>query len=192
MSPELKFAHLSPETWNALGDLKRTGWVNRGVKNPESVAEHTISLLNLASSFENLSDAEKDGLLEMLEVHDWPEALHGDEVILTKNSEEKARLKAIKFQNEKQALKTICSAIGDDGDKIFNLWLRFEQSSDVAAVFARQLDKYQAIEKSFEYEKAQRTPLFKEFFDYYFNTFTNLILLERLNSMMSEWKGLSK
>ena len=188
---ELKFANLAPGVWKALADLKRTGWVKRGVENPESVQEHTISLLKLASSFEDLSDTEKDGLLEMLEVHDWPEALHGDEAIITKDPEERARLKAIKFDKEHEALKTICGPLGVSGDKILNLWLRFEKSPDEAATFARQLDKYQAIEKAFEYEKSQGLLLFKKFYDGDIERITHPILVERLDDMMVEWKTLS-
>ncbi len=172
--------------------LERTGWVKRNVENPESVQEHTISLLNLASSFYDLSEVEKDGLLDMLEIHDWPEALHGDEAIITKDPEERVRLKAIKFEKEHEALRKICEPLGDDGLKILNLWLRFEKSPDDAASFARQLDKYQAIEKAFEYEVSQGQSLFKRFYDGDIQRISHPILLKRLDEMMETWKVSSK
>ena len=39
----LKYASLVPDVWQALNEIPRTGWVNRKVKNPESVQEHTVS-----------------------------------------------------------------------------------------------------------------------------------------------------
>lgn len=188
---KLKFADLAPETWEALGKLPRTGWVSRGVKNPESVKEHTVSLIELAASLEGLSDAEKKGLSDMLEIHDWPEALHGDEVILTDDEEKRKSLKAAKFENEHQALATICGKLGMAGGGIMDLWLRYENSEDDAASFARQLDKYQAVEKALEYEKDQKIPLFKEFLDHSRKYISHPVLLKKIEQMEAEWRSFS-
>ena len=187
--PDLRFANLAPEVWNALGELKRTGWVNRGVANPESVQEHTIALRNIAASLDGLSEQEKEGLLDMLEIHDWPEAIHGDEVILSTDENELKSLKATKFEKEKMALAQICERLGEDGKEIMGLWLRFETSSDEAASLAKQLDKYQAIEKVLEYEKAQGIPLFKEFLDYSRKSITHPILLKKLEKLEEEFEN---
>jgi 5'-deoxynucleotidase YfbR-like HD superfamily hydrolase len=44
----LRLETVAPDVYQSLDDLKRTGWVNRGVENPESVKEHTEALLVLA------------------------------------------------------------------------------------------------------------------------------------------------
>ncbi len=185
-TPNLTYAHLAPEVWAALGKIPRTGWVNRHVKNPESVQEHTIALRELASSFKDLTEDEKDGLLNMLEIHDWPEVIHGDQAIVTNDEEEKRLLKATKYEKEKEALTTICARLGEDGKKIMDLWLRFENSNDPAASFARQLDKYQAIKKALEYEHAQGIALFKEFLDYDRKRITHPILVKGPQELESE------
>lgn len=188
----LKFIDLAPDVYDRLDKLKRTGWIDRGVTNPESVKDHTVSLRNLASSLEGLSAEEKDGLLDMLEVHDWPEAIHGDEVILSENEEELTSLKTIKFEKEKIALSSICEHLSEQGKDILDLWLRFETSTDKAASFARQLDKYQAIEKALEYEKAQGIEgLFMEFLNYETGrkSITHPILLERIEKLKQEFEN---
>jgi len=184
--PDLSFAHLAPEVWESLGKIKRTGWVKRGVENPETVQEHTIALRELAWSF-GLEEEVKKGLIEMLEAHDWPEAIEGDQVIVTSDQEEKRRLKLEKFKKEKKALEEICAPMGSIGEKIMALWLRFEESDDKIATFARELDKYQAIEKSLQYEKEQRILCFKEFFDYNGPNITDRILLKKLSELKEEW-----
>jgi putative hydrolases of HD superfamily len=142
MEPLLKLEPIAEKVYQSLQDLKRTGWVMRGVKNPESVKEHTEALILLAKELTpELSSNETDGLLEMLEVHDWPEALHGDEVILELKPNERKALKDVKFVNEQKALAEICAEL-PNGNEIMSLWLRFENSDDPAAVFGRQLDKY--------------------------------------------------
>lgn len=181
--PDLQFAHIAPEVWEALRKLPRTGWVKRGVENPESVQAHTIALREIAHSLKSLSETEKKELVDMLEVHDWPEAIHGDQVIVTHDEEERKSLKADKFEQEHQILISICKGLGADGATILNLWLRFETSDDELATLGRQIDKYQAIEKALEYEKSQGIPLFKEFLEYARKDINHPLLLEKIKRL---------
>lgn len=116
---ELRYAHLAPEVWDELGKIERTGWVMRGVKNPETVQEHTLGVRKLAlSMFKELpefTDADRQDLLNILEIHDWAEAIHGDEAIVTEDMEERKTKKAKKFENELAAMTKICDAIGGGG-----------------------------------------------------------------------------
>ena len=190
---ELAFAQLAPEVWNELSKLQRTGWVQRGVENPETVAEHTMALKRLGKILGEFSETERKELLDMLEVHDWPEAVHGDEVILHNGDDSVyASLKSTKFEKEQNALRPICEKMGSVGKTIFNLWMRFETSDDAVANFGRQLDKYQAVEKALEYEREQRIELFREFFDYSKKYIMHPILVEQLERLEEEWKRLSK
>ena len=183
----LKYAHLVPHIWEALANLQRTGWVMRKVQNPESVQEHTIALKKLASelasSLTDFTEEEKEDLFDMLEVHDWSEAIIGDEVIYTYDVEEKKKLKEAKFQREKETMAEISGQLGEVGKKIFDLWMRFETSDDQVAQFARELDKYQAIEKAMEYQKAQGIPLFQEFYDYSSPSITHPVIMERMEKL---------
>ena len=179
----------APEVYEALHDLKRTGWVNRGVEDPESVKEHTEALMRLADELSHhLSDEEREGLIEMLEVHDWPEAVGGDQVIVELTEEIREKLKANKFEMEKEILREMCNGI-QGGEEIMNLWLRFEKSDDPAAVFGRQLDKYQAVAKALEYERAQNIPLFEEFYEYALNFINHPVLVEKMNDLRESWEN---
>jgi putative hydrolase of HD superfamily len=179
----LKLEKVAPAVYQLLQDLKRTGWVDRGVENPESVKEHTEALVKLAEELVPfLTEEEVDGLMDMLEVHDWPEAIHGDEVILELNPDDRKALKEAKFENERKALAKICEDI-PNGEVIMDLWLRFENSNDPAAEFGRQLDKYQAVEKALEYEQAQGIALFDEFLTYSINFIHHPVLLQRIEQL---------
>lgn len=198
-TPDLKFAHLAPKIWEALGsyELRRSGWVKRGVKNPETVQEHTTSLRDLAFSlFNEITSDERRDLLDMLELHDWAEAVVGDEIIVTENVEDRAQLKKDKMQREFDAMVEICEGVGGaTGDRMLELWTRFETSpDDPAAVFGRQLDKYQAIERALDYEKTQNIPLFREFKDYAERAgqITHPVLLKKLEDLENEWKLIAR
>lgn len=185
--PSLRFALLSPFVWNKLKNLQRSGWVKRGVKNPESVADHIISLREIGYTYNNLSTKDRNDLIDMLEVHDWPEAIHGDEIIVTQNMEDRKKLKAIKFEKERKALIEICNNIAEHGDTILNLWLRFETSDDDIATLGRQIDKYQAIEKALEYEKTQGISSFQDFLNYARKDIHDSTLLKRIEALELEF-----
>src|SRR3989338_2226951 len=61
-----------------LKNIKRTGWKLMGIKNPESVAEHSFRLAVMAFALAPRFglDAEKCAVLAL--IHDLPEALAGD------------------------------------------------------------------------------------------------------------------
>ncbi len=189
-SPELKFAHLAPEVWQKLAEIPRTGWVKRDIENPETVQEHTIALKALAGSVSDslteFSLDDKQDLLDILEVHDWAEAIDGDKVTVTSDLVERKKLKEEKFASERDAMAKITESLGVEGSVIFDLWLRFELSDDRVADLARQLDKYQAIEKAYEYEKSSGKPLFKEFADYAAKDITHPVLVERIAKLSAD------
>ncbi len=116
----------------------------------------------------------------------WPEALHGDEVILEIDLLKRKALKEVKFENEKRALETICAEL-PNGEEIVQLWLRFEHSDDPAAKFGRQLDKYQAVEKALEYEQSQGIILFESFLGHALNFIDHKVLLERIEQLKIRW-----
>lgn len=179
----LKRESAAPQVYALLQGVERTGWVERGVKNPETVKEHTEALLKLGNELlDFLKEEETDGLLDMLEVHDWPEAIHGDEVVLITPDDDKKTELEEKFKNEARALEELCKDL-PNRQEIIDLWYRFETSNDPAAVFARQLDKYQAIEKAWEYEQVQGILLFEEFLTYSITFIKHPVLLERIERL---------
>ncbi|MFA6524021.1 MAG: HD domain-containing protein [Candidatus Paceibacterota bacterium] len=183
---ELKYAKLFPDLWKALDEIPREGWVRREVKNPETDQEHTISLRNLViSMIDRLTEFSVNEILElldMLEVHEFPEIIDGDKVIVTYDQKEKERLKAEKFNSEFKAMIKICKDLPSPyGKEIFFLWLRFEKGKGKVPVLARQLDKYQAMEKAFEYQNiGWPKVLAKAFIDYSRDVIIHPVLKEKM------------
>jgi 5'-deoxynucleotidase YfbR-like HD superfamily hydrolase len=117
----------------------------------------------------------------MLEVHDWPETIIGDEVIVTYDKKEKEKLKDSKFQRELEAmLKIIFSAKSNLDAEVLRLWTYFEKRQDEKSLFARQIDKYQSIEKAWEYQQKGENVLVQDFIDYYREDITHKILKEKM------------
>lgn len=185
---KLLYTESAPDVWNELSKLERSGWVKRDVENPETVAQHTVSLMELAKSIEDrLEDEDLDDLLRMLEVHDWPESKTGDEIVVERDTEKRKELKKNKLERERSVMIEICSSVQDLGDEILSLWERFETSEDPTATLARQLDKYQAVEKALVYEFEQGIKCFNEFYEYALLQIDHPLVLEMMESQKRKW-----
>lgn len=104
---QLHYQDSAAHVYEKLKQIERTGWVMSNVPNPETVFDHTVALLDLAERLQAqlaLSAEEFADLLHMLEIHDWAEALAGDEVILDADPNSFTDEKALKQAKERQAL----------------------------------------------------------------------------------------
>lgn len=154
-------------TAGKLKEVKRQGWVERGVQQGESVAEHSFRLALLAMVF-----AERKGLdvckaVKLALVHDLPEAVCGDvasrvkeEMEAVSNGEKKAR--------EEKALGELVKGLSEGlAGEIKELWLEFEEGKSAEAVLVRELDRLEAIFQAQEYEKKGNFKVaLQEFYDY--------------------------
>ncbi|CAM9785815.1 unnamed protein product [Discosporangium mesarthrocarpum] len=146
-----------------LKNLKRTGWVHRGVSLPESVSDHMYRMA--AASF-MITDPtlDRSRIMKLAIVHDLAEALAGDIAPFQKVPKEDKR------RMEEEALDTICSKIGGDpvghaiGEEIKGLWKEYENCSSGEASVAKDLDKFEMIVQADEYEQGQGMDL-SEFFE---------------------------
>jgi putative hydrolases of HD superfamily len=162
---------------DSLYGIFRTGWVNRDVKNPESVGEHTDELVTLAEKHFNI-----EGLSMMLKIHDWPESNKkiGDRRTDRFCSKKDRWSKKKKYLAELKAMRRICLKFGVAGKEILSLWLEFEERKTHRAKIAYQLDKFQAIKKAIEYEKRGESVVSQEFIDDSKGKITSLVILQML------------
>lgn len=168
IQPPLRFPIGTESIWSALSALPRTGWVQWGIPNPESVADHIVAIRSLALTWReniDLSDLEFSDLLAIVEVHDWPEAIVGD-LVIKGDERDVIGLRTDKRNREKIAMVELCQG------KIFGaetlaLYERYEMNADKAARYAKQLDKLQAVLLAAQYEKQyHKSGLLQEFITY--------------------------
>mmetsp|Transcript_30965 Transcript_30965/g.29576 ORF Transcript_30965/g.29576 Transcript_30965/m.29576 type:complete len:198 (-) Transcript_30965:45-638(-) len=150
-----------------LKTLKRTGWVNNNVFEPESVADHMYRMSMLTFMLVD-TDIKRDHLMKVCMIHDLAEALVGDITPYDGVSKEDKR------KLEEDAMHKIvadleCQIIGNE---ILSLWLEYEEGTTKEAVLAHQLDKFEMITQAVEYEKSQGKKL-DRFFSCYPDSFTH-------------------
>jgi len=149
-----------------IGKLKetiRTGWVKKGVPNPESVAEHTyrVALLALILSPQLKINQAKSVKISL--IHDLGEVLAGDivwekgKLIISSQKE--------KHETEKVAIKNLFKE-NPSFKEYIELWEEFEAQDTKEAKAVKLFDKLEMLIQAYEYEKRKlnKEPL-QEFWD---------------------------
>jgi len=164
-----------------LKKQKRSGWVLREVKNPETIAEHSfrVAIMGwlLAEKKEKLNI---ERIIKMALIHDICELYAGDitpyDSILPKNKKDlrklmrtnprfsntkKRELALEKHKKEWQALVKITSKLERNlREEILNLWLDYEEGLTKEGRFLRQVDKVENLLQALEYwEKNKNFPI---------------------------------
>ena len=126
-----------------VGKLKRTkrsGWVHRGVEEPESVADHSYRMA-MCSFLCQGGGYDTTRVLKIAVVHDLAESLVGDLAPHHGVSkEEKARL-------EQAAMERICGTIGDAGisEEILGHFRDYEERGSPEAQLVAEIDKFEMV-----------------------------------------------
>ena len=126
-------------SWFELKSLPRTGWIQNGVNNPESVASHSwgMSLLAMKLCPENL-DLSK--VLQICIVHDLPESIVGDITPYDGVSKDEKR------KMESDAMNSVAP-------EFFELWKEYEDQSSEEARFVKRMDKLDMSVQAMIYKK---------------------------------------
>ncbi|XP_014509343.1 HD domain-containing protein 2 homolog [Vigna radiata var. radiata] len=142
-----------------LKTTKRTGWLRKGVKNPESIADHMYRMSLMALIAPDVPGFDRNKCIKLAIVHDMAEAIVGD-ITPTDGVSKKE-----KTYLEKTALDEMCEVLGGGpaGKEIIELWMEYESNFSLEAKFVKDLDKVEMILQAFEYEDGQGKNL-EEFF----------------------------
>ncbi|KAG9148732.1 hypothetical protein Leryth_013413 [Lithospermum erythrorhizon] len=143
-----------------LKTTKRTGWVRRDVKGPESIADHMYRMGLMALITPDIPGVNRDKCIKMAIVHDLAEAIVGD--IAPSDGVPKAE----KSRLEREALDHMCKLLGGgaSADEIRELWMEYEANASPEAKVVKDLDKVEMILQALEYEKGN--PLIHSIFQY--------------------------
>ncbi len=143
-----------------LKQLLRTGWVDHGVTNPESVAEHCFGVGLLAALLAEGRELELEKVLLIALVHEVCEVRTGD---LTPHSGVSA---AEKQRREVEAAEELLGAIDPSG-RLLELWKDFEFQRTAEGRFVKQIDRLEMVFQARVYEAQGRAEkALDQFYDY--------------------------
>ncbi|MBN1837279.1 MAG: HD family hydrolase [Spirochaetales bacterium] len=146
----------------ALKNLPRSGWLLRGVRNPESIADHCfrVTLLCMLLVDDLLAEGERldaERVLRMAVLHELGEARLGD-IPYTAG---RWLGESAKEQAEERAVCDLLAPLQDPRQEA--LWREFSGGSTREARLVRAADKLEMMIQAWEYEQAGARTL-QEFF----------------------------
>lgn len=135
-----------------LKQMARSGWLQRGVPNPENVASHSYSMSLVALTMLELIDVELDRekVLSMVILHDLPESLTSDIPSPVKRFFPKG-MENVKRQIEAGALAEITEP-APFGKKWRDLWEEYQQAETAEAKFIHDVDRLELYLQAHTYE----------------------------------------
>lgn len=139
---------------DTLADLPRTGWLLRGVRPCESIADHTfgvalVSMLMVDALRAEGASIDGERVLRMALVHDAPEARTGDVPMPAKTAEAERALDELE---ERLAREILPAALAEN-------WREAESGESLEARIVKAADKLQMMMKVLSYERSGRGQL---------------------------------
>jgi putative hydrolase of HD superfamily len=137
-----------------IKNIKRSGWVKRGINSGESVADHSygaylLALFLLPDKWKE-ADYNKQRIINMLLVHDLAEAITGD--ILPDDSNEESKQREREVYEEIGVLGTY-EGLGSMRE-VAEMWKEFEARTTLNAQVAKDIDKLENLVQLWVYEAA--------------------------------------
>jgi putative hydrolase of HD superfamily len=143
-------------TVNKMKAIRRSGWVEREVDDPESVADHSFMTTLLSYVLGRGKDMDMEKLLKMATIHDIAESVVGDIMTWKRDGKypEGNKSPEEKYGIERKGLEELLRNLNQDiRDEITGLWLEFEEQKSPEAVFLKQIDKLEMLLQVVEYHR---------------------------------------
>ena len=134
-----------------LKRIKRTGWVLKGIKDPESVSDHIYRAAVMCMTLGKKRNLNMSKLLSMTLIHDLGEVATAD--IRYEEGGKIIASEQAKNQIEEDILKGILPLTGEK-DYYLSLWQEFRHQTSPEAKFLKQVEKLEMVLQALEYQES--------------------------------------
>ncbi|ODV62941.1 5'-deoxynucleotidase ASCRUDRAFT_6561 [Ascoidea rubescens DSM 1968] len=176
---QLRFVLAFLNIVSLLKQQKRTGWLNFGIDDCESISDHMYRMAIISKLLK--TNFLNSKCVEISIVHDLAESLVGDLTPsdpISKKEKHYRELSTIIYLTE----KLIKPYHEKASVEFLNLWLEYENQSSIEGKIVKSIDKFEMIIQAFEYEKRYKGKLnLEQFF-----TAINAIQVEEVRDMADE------
>lgn len=167
-----------------LKEIKRRGWLLRGIKNPETVAQHSFRVLLLAwilakgrdlnvkrllklSLIHSLSAVYIDYLSpydKLLDIKGREDALRYPALVVRAPVVKKGKITEKRYKEEEKAVKRLIKDLPDSiSHEILYLWYDFQRKTSKEAQFLYIVDKLENLIQALEYKDQMSRKLLNPF-----------------------------
>lgn len=148
----------------ALKKIYRQGWALKGIREPESVADHsflTAFLSIIISKGEKTLDQTK--LVKMALIHELGEVMIGD--VVYEHGEKIISPLVNKHRGERNAVRAILKNI-ENNQEYIDLWEEWVDQKTPESKFLKKVEKIEMAIQAYEYERSgYDSELFSEFWE---------------------------
>lgn len=141
--------------------ILRSGWIREGIKDSESVAEHSFRLTVLTMILADQLGLDKEKLIKMAIIHDLGEVVTGD-IVWSRGKFIDIKKRTEKENLEKEGIEKVFKVIEKSKEYVKIFEEMIDRESQEAKIFW-QLDKLEMALQALEYERNQNKNL-DEFF----------------------------
>jgi putative hydrolase of HD superfamily len=142
------------ELMEKIKHIRRTGWVERGVKNAESTADHSFMMALMCMTLP-AEGIDRGKAVKMALVHDIAEVKAGDIIPFEYWKDGGSMPMEKKIAKEKQGFEELLSTLPEDAAKeIRELWEEFMEGKTPEASFVRDIDRAECMIQAYRYHKA--------------------------------------
>ncbi|MFH2111363.1 MAG: HD domain-containing protein [Candidatus Bathyarchaeota archaeon] len=129
-----------------LKQIKRTGWVEAGVPDPESVADHVYRTTLASMVLADTRGLDTSKVVRMALLHDLPEAVTGDLTPRQKPGDHAAA--------EAQAFRQVISGLGEkQRSRYAELFREYQAGQTPEAALVHAADKLDMVLQAHEYQE---------------------------------------
>lgn len=131
-----------------LKKIPRQGWIDKlSIKNPESVADHTFSMMVMGMVLSDLENYDTQKILKMIVLHDLAESVTGDLTPEQKPKNEKTKL-------ENSTIRKILSNLPKKLEKQYlEIWREFQENQTRESKYVHQIDRLEMTLQAMIYSK---------------------------------------
>jgi putative hydrolase of HD superfamily len=134
--------------------IRRTGWVERGVKDAESTADHSFMMALMCMTLPS-EGIDRSKAIKMALVHDLAEVKSGDIIPYEYWKDGGTMSMEEKMEKERKGMDELLSTLPEEMAKeIRELWDEFNESKTPEAIFARDTDHAERLIQAYRYYKA--------------------------------------
>ena len=145
-------------TAGRLKSIPRTGWLDSGVENPESVADHSYRTALAAMILSDNMGLDTCKVMRIALLHDLAEAETGDITPQRKKPDHR--------ELENTTMKRILKDFSrDQREKYWETWQEYQNGSSPEACLVHEADKIEMLLQAYEYQSQEETPELDRFFD---------------------------
>ena len=163
-----------------LKKVKRSGWVRVGIKNSESVADHSWSLAFLCMIFADKFELDAAKLIKMALIDDIAEIKTGD--IVRERGNKTLIKRSDKIKIERKAINNIFANL-ENGQEYIDLWEEAQKMETKEAKFLKQLDKFEMAIQASEYANGVPHKKIEEFFTSAGNNISDPFLIKLVQEL---------